>query len=46
MDGRGTISEVTLSQQAQVGFPASLKTLMTCHDGLVQAVMCQQVLLE
>ena len=33
-----------LFHQAQAGCPDSLNTLMTCHDGLVQAIVRRQVL--
>jgi RNA polymerase sigma factor (sigma-70 family) len=42
--GPGSDSEATLFQQAQVGCPESLNRLMARHDGLVQAVVRQQVL--
>ncbi len=42
--GPGSASEATLFQQAQAGRSDSLNTLMTRHDGLVQAVVRQQVL--
>jgi hypothetical protein len=42
--GPGSTSEATLFQQAQAGCRASLNTLMVCHEGLVQAVVRQQVL--
>ncbi len=38
--------EATLFAQAQAGCPESLNLLMECHDGLVQAVVRQQVLGE
>ncbi len=38
--------EATQFIQAQAGCAASLNQLMTCHDGLVQAVVRQQVLGE
>jgi RNA polymerase sigma factor (sigma-70 family) len=44
LSGHSTISEVTLFQQAQAGCRACLDALMTCHDGLVQAVVRRQVL--
>lgn len=37
-------TEVTLVQQAQAGCPDSLNALMARHEGLVQAVVRQQVL--
>jgi len=40
----GPVSEATLFQQARAGCPASLNALMHRHDGLVQAVVRQQVL--
>ena len=42
--GPGSDSEVTLFRQAQAGCPQSLNRLMAQHDGLVQAVVRQQVL--
>ncbi|MCK4451577.1 MAG: hypothetical protein KAX26_13410, partial [Anaerolineae bacterium] len=42
--GPGAVSEATLFQQARAGCSASLNTLMDRHDGLVQAVVRQQVL--
>jgi len=42
--GSGTVSEATLFQQAQAGCSTSLNELMARHDGLVQAVVRQQVL--
>jgi RNA polymerase sigma factor (sigma-70 family) len=42
--GPGSDSEVTLFRQAQAGCPQSLNRLMARHDGLVQAVVRQQVL--
>jgi len=42
--GPGCNTEATLFQQAQAGCPTSLNELMTRHDGLVQAVVRQQVL--
>jgi len=44
MGGLGALSEATLFQQAQAGCPDSLNALMIRHDGLVQAVVRQQVL--
>jgi RNA polymerase sigma factor (sigma-70 family) len=44
MGGHSTVSEATLLQQAQAGCPDSLNALMIRHDGLVQAVVRQQVL--
>lgn len=40
----GLPTEVTLFQQAQTGDRASLNQLMSSHDGLVQAMVRQQVL--
>lgn len=42
--GPGVVSEATLFQRAQAGCSDSLNVLMTRHDGLVQAVVRQQVL--
>ncbi len=42
--GPGLVSEATLFQQARAGCSASLNALMDRHDGLVQAVVRQQVL--
>lgn len=42
--GPNSTTEATRFQQAQAGCPASLNELMECHDGLVQAVVRQQVL--
>ena len=42
--GPGIASEATLFQQAQAGRSDSLNALMTRHDGLVQAIVRQQVL--
>jgi len=42
--GLGSVSEATLFQQARAGCSVSLNTLMTRHDGLVQAIVRQQVL--
>jgi RNA polymerase sigma factor (sigma-70 family) len=42
--GPGPASEATLFRQAQAGCLVSLNTLMAHHDGLVQAVVRQQVL--
>lgn len=42
--GLGSASEATLFAQAQAGCRESLNLLMECHDGLVQAVVRQQVL--
>jgi len=42
--GPGSSSEATLFHQAQAGCPESLNSLMARHDGLVQAVVRQQVL--
>jgi len=42
--GLGPASEATLFRQAQAGCLVSLNTLMAHHDGLVQAVVRQQVL--
>jgi len=42
--GLGRQAETTLWQQAQAGCRQSLNQLMTEHDGLVQAVVRQQVL--
>ena len=44
MGGLGALPEATLFQRAQSGCPDSLNALMTCHDGLVQAVVRRQVL--
>ena len=44
MGGHSTVCEAALFQQAQAGCPVSLNTLMTRHDGLVQAVVRRQVL--
>ena len=44
MGGPGALSEAALFQRAQAGCPDSLNALMRCHDGLVQAVVRQQVL--
>jgi len=42
--GLGGATEITLVQQAQAGCPDSLNALMARHEGLVQAVVRQQVL--
>ena len=42
--GPGSTAEATLFQQAQAGSLVSLNALMIRHDGLVQAVVRQQVL--
>ena len=42
--GPGPASEATLFRQAQAGCSVSLNALMARHDGLVQAVVRQQVL--
>jgi RNA polymerase sigma factor (sigma-70 family) len=42
--GPGSDSEATLFRQAQAGCSVSLNKLMVQHDGLVQAVVRQQVL--
>jgi len=42
--GPGSVSEATLFQQARAGCSARLNALMDHHDGLVQAVVRQQVL--
>ncbi len=42
--GPGIASEATLFQQAQAGRSDSLNASMTRHDGLVQAIVRQQVL--
>jgi RNA polymerase sigma factor (sigma-70 family) len=42
--GLGGATEVTLVQQAQAGCPDSLNALMARHEGLIQAVVRQQVL--
>jgi len=42
--GPGVVSEATLFQQAQAGCSASLNGPMACHEGLVQAIVRQQVL--
>jgi len=42
--GPDSTAEATLFQQAQAGRLVSLNALMTRHDGLVQAVVRQQVL--
>jgi len=42
--GPGVVSEATMFQRAQAGCSDSLNVLMTRHDGLVQAVVRQQVL--
>jgi len=42
--GPGPASEATLFRQAQAGCSISLNALMAHHDGLVQAVVRQQVL--
>jgi RNA polymerase sigma factor (sigma-70 family) len=42
--GPSSTTEATLFQQAQAGCSISLNELMTRHDGLVQAVVRQQVL--
>lgn len=42
--GPSSTTEATQFQQAQAGCCASLNELMKCHDGLVQAVVRQQVL--
>ena len=42
--GPGLVSEATLFQQARAGCSAGLDALMDRHDGLVQAVVRQQVL--
>jgi RNA polymerase sigma factor (sigma-70 family) len=42
--GPGSTAETTLFQQAQAGSLVSLNALMIRHDGLVQAVVRQQVL--
>ena len=42
--GPGPVSEATLFQQARAGCSASLNALMDRHDGLVQAIVRQQVL--
>ena len=44
MGGPSSITEATRFQQAQAGCSASLNELMERHDGLVQAVVRQQVL--
>jgi len=44
MGGPGALSEAALFQRAQAGWPDSLNALMRRHDGLVQAVVRQQVL--
>jgi RNA polymerase sigma factor (sigma-70 family) len=44
MGDSDALSEVTLFQQAQSGCRACLNALMTRHDGLVQAIVRQQVL--
>jgi RNA polymerase sigma factor (sigma-70 family) len=44
VDGPGLGSEATLFQQARAGCSTSLNTLIDRHDGLVQAVVRQQVL--
>ena len=42
--GPSSTTEATLFQQAQAGCTASLNALMERHDGLVQAIVRQQVL--
>ena len=42
--GPSSTTEATLFQQAQAGCTTSLNALMERHDGLVQAVVRQQVL--
>jgi RNA polymerase sigma factor (sigma-70 family) len=42
--GPSSTTEATQFQQAQAGCCVSLNELMKCHDGLVQAVVRQQVL--
>ena len=42
--GPSSITEATRFEQAQAGCSTSLNELMACHDGLVQAVVRQQVL--
>jgi len=42
--GRSSTTEATRFQQAQAGYSASLNALMERHDGLVQAIVRQQVL--
>jgi RNA polymerase sigma factor (sigma-70 family) len=42
--GPGRVSEATLFRQARAGCSVSLNKLMARHDGLVQAVVRQQVL--
>jgi len=44
MGGPSALSEAALFQRAQAGCPDSLNALMARHDGLVQAVVRQQVL--
>ena len=42
--GPSSTTEATRFEQAQAGCSTSLNELMACHDGLVQAVVRQQVL--
>jgi DNA-directed RNA polymerase sigma subunit (sigma70/sigma32) len=42
--GPGSTAEATLFQRAQAGCQTSLNELMTRHNGLVQAVVRQQIL--